>query len=93
MSKTEPTARSGTEIDQTRSDVDAFLAEMTKAQTSGISGTGRLIFALDATASRHDTWDMACHLQGEMFRTVASIGGLNIQLEPISKLPPAVDPI
>jgi len=53
---------------------------MTKAQTSGISGTGRLIFALDATHSRHETWDMACKLQGDMFRTVASIGSLNVQL-------------
>jgi hypothetical protein len=80
MSKTEPTARSSTKIDPTRSDVDAFLAEMTKTQTSGISGTGRLIFALDATASRRETWDMACQLQGEMFRTVSTIGGLNVQL-------------
>src|SRR6516225_6314386 len=80
MAKTEPTARSSTEVDPTRSDVDAFLAEMTKAQTSGISGTGRLIFALDATNSRRETWDMACQLQGDMFRAVASIGGLNVQL-------------
>jgi len=80
MSKNEPTARSSAEINTTRSSVDAFLSEMTKAQTSGISGTGRLIFALDATASRRETWDMACHLQGEMFHTVASIGGLNVQL-------------
>src|SRR5262249_41476832 len=43
-------------------------------------GTGRLIFALDATASRNDTWDMACHLQGDMFKTVASTGGLSVQL-------------
>ena len=80
MSKNEPTARSSTEVDPTRSDIDAFLAEMTKAQTGGISGTGRLIFALDATMSRKETWDMACQLQGDMFRTVASIGGLNVQL-------------
>ena len=80
MAKTEPTTRSSTEVDPTRSDIDAFLAEMTKAQTSGISGTGRLIFALDATMSRGKTWDMACQLQGDMFRTVASIGGLNVQL-------------
>jgi hypothetical protein len=75
MSKNEPTARNSTEVDTTRSDVDAFLAEMTKASASGISGTGRLIFALDATNSRHETWDMACQLQGDMFRTVATVGG------------------
>ena len=41
---------------------------------------GRLIFALDATASRQPTWDQACQLQGEMFVETAAIGGLNIQL-------------
>src|SRR6266487_2240370 len=80
MSKNEPTARNSTEVDTTRSDVDAFLAEMTKASASGISGTGRLIFALDATNSRHETWDMACQLQGDMFRTVATVGGLKVQV-------------
>ena len=80
MSKTEPTARGSTEIDPTRSDLDAFLAEMTATKTSGVAGTGRLIFALDATMSRKETWDMACQLQGDMFRTVSTIGGLNVQL-------------
>lgn len=41
---------------------------------------GRLIFALDATASREPTWDHASHLQAEMFRETASLGGLEIQL-------------
>lgn len=40
---------------------------------------GRLIFALDATASRQPTWDRACQLQGEMFRETAQLGGLAIQ--------------
>ena len=35
---------------------------------------------LDATASRQDTWDMACGLQAEMFAEVARIGGMEIQL-------------
>ena len=30
----------------------------------------RLIFALDATASRGPTWDLACKLQSEMFSEV-----------------------
>src|SRR5262249_42888944 len=80
MSKTEPAARNTAESVTTHSDVDAFLAEMTAPNTTGISGAGRLIFALDATASRRETWDMACQLQGDMFRTVASIGGLSVQL-------------
>jgi hypothetical protein len=80
MSKTEPAARTNTETTSTHSDVNAFLAEMTKSSVSGISGTGRLIFALDATASRRETWDLACSLQGDMFGSVAAIGGLSVQL-------------
>jgi hypothetical protein len=41
---------------------------------------GRLIFALDATASRQPTWDRACQLQGEMFLAVQEIGGLAVSL-------------
>jgi hypothetical protein len=41
---------------------------------------GRLIFALDATASRQPTWDAAAQLQGQMFETVAAIGALDVQL-------------
>jgi hypothetical protein len=43
-------------------------------------GAGRLIFALDATASRERTWDLACHVQGEMFLEAARLGGLEVQL-------------
>jgi hypothetical protein len=41
---------------------------------------GRLIFALDATASREQTWDLAAQLQASMFEEAARIGGLDIQL-------------
>jgi hypothetical protein len=41
---------------------------------------GRLIFALDATASREATWDMAAQLQAAMFEEAATIGGLDVQL-------------
>jgi hypothetical protein len=41
---------------------------------------GRLIFALDATASRQPTWDTAAKLQADMFASVAAIGGLDVQL-------------
>ena len=53
---------------------------MTATKKSSVASTGRLIFALDATMSRQETWDAACQMQGDMFRTVASIGGLNVQL-------------
>ena len=61
-------------------DIDTFIAEMTKSSSRTTTGTGRLIFALDATASRNETWDMACQLQGDMFQAVASVGGLSVQL-------------
>jgi hypothetical protein len=38
------------------------------------------IFGLDATASRQHTWDTACKLQADMFREVATAGGLEVQL-------------
>ncbi len=41
---------------------------------------GRLIFAIDATASRQPTWDLACSLQAKMFEEAAAIGGLEVQL-------------
>ncbi|TCO76145.1 VWA domain-containing protein [Chromatocurvus halotolerans] len=40
----------------------------------------RLMFAVDATASRQPTWDMACHLQSEMFSATAPIAALSVQL-------------
>jgi len=41
---------------------------------------GRIILAIDATASRQPTWDTAAQLQAQMFETVADLGGLDIQL-------------
>jgi hypothetical protein len=41
---------------------------------------GRLVFGLDATASRQPLWDRACDLQGEMFDEAARVGGLEIML-------------
>jgi hypothetical protein len=41
---------------------------------------GRLIFAVDATASRQPAWDRACHLQAEMFSATRDLGGLAVQL-------------
>ena len=61
--------------------VDSFLAQA--KQLGPVGGTGeraRLVFALDATMSRQPTWDLACRVQGQMFETAASIGGLAVQL-------------
>jgi hypothetical protein len=64
-----------------KSQLDTFLEEVKElASGGGEGGRGRIIFALDATASREQTWDTACKLQAEMFREVASAGGLEVQL-------------
>jgi hypothetical protein len=44
------------------------------------SARAKLVFSVDATASRQPMWDMACQLQSEMFDAAAAIGGLEIQL-------------
>jgi hypothetical protein len=66
----------------TRSDkqsIDQFIHQVRKMPQQG-SGQGRLIFALDATASREATWDQACDLQSELFMATRDLGGLAIQL-------------
>lgn len=60
-------------------DVSRFVAQL-KVSPARPGGSGRLIFALDATASRQPTWDQASHLQAEMFQAAASLGGLSVQL-------------
>ena len=42
--------------------------------------SGRLLFAMDATASREHAWDMACQIQAEMFMSTQEIGNLEISL-------------
>jgi hypothetical protein len=64
-----------------RAAIDAFVERVrsTPALRSG-QQRGRLMFAMDATASREPTWDRACRIQGEMFSETAALGGLDIQL-------------
>jgi hypothetical protein len=61
---------------------DRLKQEVATSARSSKSATGRarIIFALDATASRETTWDQACHVQGTMFEAVAGLGGLNVKL-------------
>jgi hypothetical protein len=64
-----------------RAEIDAFLERVKGLGPATAPGErGRLIFALDATMSRQPMWDTACHLQAEMFREAAAIGGLDVQL-------------
>jgi hypothetical protein len=64
-----------------RAEVAEFIDQLKAKMPAGsASGRGRLIFALDATASRAPTWDGACRIQGEMFEATAALGGLETQL-------------
>ncbi len=62
-------------------DIDDFLrkVELTPRPVPS-SRRGRLIFGMDATASREPMWDQACHIQSEMFTETAAHGGLDVQL-------------
>lgn len=60
--------------------VSAFLDQVNAMPAVAAGARGKLVIALDATMSRQPTWDLACSLQADMFRTAASVGGLSIQL-------------
>jgi hypothetical protein len=57
--------------------VEEFLA---RAAVAPPPGRKRLIVAIDATASRQPTWDLAAQHQGAMFAAAAQHGGLDVQL-------------
>ena len=59
-------------------DVRAFLTKVAAMPKS--SGEAKLIFSLDATASRQATWDTASQLQAEMFFSTQTLNRLNVQL-------------
>ena len=62
-------------------DVADFLDKLARTPAVGpAGGRGRLMFAMDATASREPTWDRACHIQSEMFKATDGLGGLEVQL-------------
>jgi len=62
-------------------EVDAFLKAVQRAPRRVTGGKrGRLLFAMDATASREPTWDFACHIQADMFSETAGLGGLELCL-------------
>ena len=43
-------------------------------------GSGRILFAMDATASRAPSWDKAMQIQADMFETTSNLGALDVQL-------------
>lgn len=64
----------------TDAEVADFVARLKTLQPAASTGRGRLIFAMDATMSREPTWDLALGQQGDMFKAVKDIGGLDVQL-------------
>lgn len=66
----------------TNAAVTDFLSKVAAmpAVTPASGKPGRLLFAIDATASRQPSWDRACHLQAEMFRAVRDVGALAVSL-------------
>lgn len=66
-----------------RSEVSRFLALAGKTPPARKDAQGehsaRILFAMDATASREPTWDMAMNLHAELFSAAAG-GGVAVQL-------------
>ncbi len=62
--------------------VDAFVsrARSLAPVADGRAKRGRLLFCMDATASREPTWDRAAAIQGEMFVAAEALGGLDVRL-------------
>lgn len=61
-------------------DISQFLAHLDKLPVRAHSGGARLLFALDATASRQPTWDTACALQSRMFAAATAGKQLQVRL-------------
>ena len=60
--------------------INSFLDKVARTPATVPSGSsGKLIFALDATASREPTWEQARQLQSTMFDVASSLGGLSMQ--------------
>lgn len=67
-------------LPSTRNDINQFLQKAKATPPVRSKSRGRLLFAMDATASREPTWDHACQIQAEMFTQTATIGSLDVKL-------------
>jgi hypothetical protein len=59
--------------------VESFL-DKARAVPAVAGSRARLLFCMDATASREPTWDRAARIQGEMFVAAETLGGLDVRL-------------
>ena len=60
-------------------DIERFL-QQSKNISEFVAKQPRLLFAIDATASRQPTWDRASHVQQEMFLATGKVASLAVQL-------------
>lgn len=68
---------------ETSESIEAFLTQANQLPQrigSERRQEGKLIFAIDATASRQASWDRACQLQSQMFLAGSHAGNLSVQL-------------
>lgn len=73
--------REGGAVEARSAEVEAFLEKLARTPNAKPAGSrGRLIFGMDATASRQPSWDRACQIQNRMFLETAALGGLDVQL-------------
>ncbi len=71
----------GKDLKRGAGEVEAFLEAVRQTPPVPAGGArGRLIFAMDATASREPTWDRAAEVQAQMFLEADRLGGLDVQL-------------
>lgn len=63
----------------TSGEITQFL-QKSRAISEFVERQPRLLFAVDATASRQPTWDRATHQQQEMFLATAKVASLSVQL-------------
>ena len=56
--------------------LDSFLDQL----ATSLPKSARLVFGIDATASRQPTWDEACRLTADMFREAAAGSNLELQI-------------
>jgi hypothetical protein len=61
-------------------DIQAFIGKVKNTALVTNASKGRLIFAMDATASREHCWDMASQQHAAMFTQADKVSALSVQL-------------